>query len=111
MAEHTPTARARGTGAASHATERSDAGLTVAWCTQDRRRRQVVAGATRTQRSLQLNGQPQTFTVLAAGRRWAAVRHEGGETITIAGNEIDPGAVSLRPVGNPADELLADPRN
>jgi hypothetical protein len=38
-----------------------------------------------------------------------AVRHGGGQTITIAANEIDPDAISLRPVGNRADELLADP--
>jgi hypothetical protein len=91
------------------AIERSDAGLTVAWRTQDRRRRQLIASATRTECALPIDGRPQTFTLLTAGRRWVALRHATAHTITIAANEIDPGTISLRPVSNPRHELIADP--
>lgn len=92
-------------------TERSDAGLTVAWRTQDRRRRQMAAGANRTERPLAIDGRSQTFTLVTARRRWVAVRRGTAETITVAASEIDPGTISLRPVRNPGHELLADPRD
>jgi hypothetical protein len=88
---------------------RSQPAHTVWVNAQDRERHRIVAGARADARSLRIDGEPQLFTIIESDRRWAAVRRHHGElTITIAGREVHPDALSLKPIADPVGELLSE---
>lgn len=89
-------------------TDRSDAGLTIAWRASDRERRQRAAIATRDQAPIRVNGKPELFTILKTGQRWVAVRQRSAETITLSANDVDPTTINLTPLVSPIDGLLED---
>jgi hypothetical protein len=89
-------------------TNRSDAGLTIAWRASDRERRQRAAIATRDQAPIRVDGKPELFTILKSGQRWVAVRQRSAETLTLSANDVDPTTINLTPLVNPIDGLLED---
>jgi hypothetical protein len=87
---------------------RSEAGRTIAWHTVDRERRKLAARAQVRTRSLLVDGQQESFTVLEVGARSVAVHQLSGLTITVSAYRIDPGTLRLRPIERPVEELLGD---
>lgn len=74
------------------------------------RRRDVQGGVLAAERSLQLiniDGTPQPFLTLTAPvGRWVAVRHHEDLTITVAAHDLDPSALTIDPIADPAARLL-----
>ena len=73
---------------------------------QERARRQLAASATANERTIEVDGQPTTFTFIEAGSRWAAVARTGPLTITITATDIDPATVRLGSVQEPTKALI-----
>ena len=88
--------------------ERSEAGRAIAWNSVARERRKLVARALVGERSLLLDGRPESFAFLEVGERWVAVRQLAAWTITVSANEIKPESLSLKPVERPVEELLGN---
>jgi hypothetical protein len=65
--------------------------------------------AERGERLLRVDGRPEPFTFLRLGSRWVAVHRMQLVTITVSGNGVDPDSVRLRPLGDPAEQLLDAP--
>ena len=86
--------------------ERSEAGRAIAWHSVDRERRKLVARALGRERSLLLDGRPESFGFLEVGERWVAVHQFPAWTITVSANEIEPESLSLKPIEHPLEELL-----
>jgi hypothetical protein len=88
--------------------ERSEAGRAIAWHSVDRERRKLVARALAGERSLLLDGRPESFGFLEVGERWVAVRQFPAWTITVSANEIKPESLSLKPIERPVERLLGN---
>lgn len=86
-------------------TERSDAGLIIAWRTLDRERRRRAATAVRGEILVRVDGNLEPFVCVHSDEHWVAVRHRENQTLTIAARQIDPDSLDLRPVRDPVSEL------
>jgi hypothetical protein len=87
--------------------DRSNAAITLSFRAIDRRRRAVALAATRTEAQITIDGTSEPFlTLTTPSGRWVAVRHPGDLTITIAAHDLDPTALTLESVPNPATRLL-----
>jgi hypothetical protein len=89
-------------------TDRSDAGLIVAWRRHDRERRRRAATATRGEVRLRVNGGLESFCYLRSDDCWVAVHQRASQTLTIAAQHVDPASIDLRPLRDPIAELSWD---
>jgi hypothetical protein len=89
-------------------TDRSDAGLIVAWRHRDRERRQRAATATRGEVQLRVEGERESFCYLRSDDSWVAVHQRTSLTLTIAAQHVDPTSLDLRPLRDPIAELNWD---
>jgi hypothetical protein len=86
---------------------KSHAAITLWLAARQRRSRGQVLAARRTERAVTIDGTPQRFLTLTAPTgSWVAVRTHRDLMITIAGHELDPGALTIEPVAAPAARLL-----
>jgi hypothetical protein len=88
--------------------ERSEASRAIAWHSVDRERRKLVARALVGERSLLLDGQPESFGFLEVGERWVAVRQLSAWTITVSGHKIKPESLSLKPIERPLEKRVGN---
>ena len=86
-------------------TERSDAGMIIAWRVRDRKQRQLAATAAREQLEILIDGYPELFVSLRSDDCWVAVRRHNNQTITIAAQQVDPASLDLRPLKDPVADL------
>ncbi len=86
-------------------TERSDAGLIIAWRALDRERRRRAATAVRGEMLVRVDGNLEPFVCVQCDEHWVAVRHREHQTLTIAARQIDPDGLDLRPLREPVSEL------
>jgi hypothetical protein len=89
-------------------TDRSDAGLTIAWRQLDRQRRRLAATATRSDVLLRVDGDLEPFCCIRSDDDWVAVRHRTSQTLTIAAKQVDPASLDLRALRDPTSDLEAD---
>jgi hypothetical protein len=89
-------------------TDRSDAGLTIAWRQHDRERRRLAATATRGEVQLRVDGELEPFCYLRADDYWVAVHQRTSQTLTIAAQHVDPASLDLRPLRDPIADLSWD---
>lgn len=89
-------------------TDRSDAGLIIAWRQHDRDRRRLAATATRGEVQLRVNGAPEPFCYLRSDTYWVAVHQRTSQTLTIAAQHVDPASLDLRPLRDPIADLSWD---
>jgi hypothetical protein len=84
----------------------SNAALTLWLRARDRRRRAALLRAERTAQLITIDAAPTPALMLMTGRRWVAVARQRNLTIVIAGHEIDPGSLHLKPITDPLAQLL-----
>ena len=90
-----------------HASELSDAAITLWFSAVDRRRRAAVSRAARAETQITVDGSPATFlTLTSPDGRWVATRRHDDLMITIAGRDLNPATLSIEPISNPAARLL-----
>jgi hypothetical protein len=62
--------------------------------------------AVQSEHAITIDGQPITALMLtSSATRWVAVAVRGNLTIIVAGHDVDPKSLSLRPIGDPAEEF------
>jgi hypothetical protein len=86
-------------------TNRSDAGLTIAWRTHDRERRRLAASADPHEILIRVDGIAEPFTCVQSEEQWAAVRHRDSMGVTIVGRVTDPASLDLGQLRDPVSEL------
>ena len=86
-------------------TDRTDAGLIVAWRQRDRERRRLAATATRREVQLRVDGELEAFCYLRLDEYWVAVHQGTSQTLTIAAQHVDPASLDLRPLRDPVADL------
>jgi hypothetical protein len=84
----------------------SNAALTLWLRARDRGRRAVLLGAERTAQLITIDGAPEPALMLMIGGRWVAVARHRNLTIVVAGREIDPATLHLKPITDPLAQLL-----
>jgi hypothetical protein len=85
----------------------SDAATTLWFAARRRDRRGAAMGAIQTELMMTIDGTPQRFLRLSTPTgRWVAVRRHDDLIITIAARDIDPTALTLEPIADPAARLL-----
>lgn len=85
----------------------SDAATTLWFAARRRDRRAAAMGAIQTELMMTIDGTPQPFLRLSTPTgRWVAVRRHDDLIITIAARDIDPTALTLEPIADPAARLL-----
>lgn len=85
--------------------DRPEAAMAL-WHTERRRRQQQAAAeAEVAQGSIEIDGEPEVWTIARSGGLWAAVRRHGRVLITVASSRPDVGDVSLQEIPDPASEL------
>jgi uncharacterized protein DUF1963 len=82
---------------------RSAAARLVAFGARERALRREVALAVPVERELVIDGSPQTFTFLSAGKAWVGTRRHGPVDILVAASGLAPEDVELEPLADPAD--------
>jgi hypothetical protein len=83
----------------------SDAAFVLALRAHERARHQLARRATTTERVIDIDSDPTTFTFVEAGSRWAAVARAGPVTITMTATEIDPATIRLQAAQEPTKSL------
>ena len=73
---------------------------------REREPRKLAALAEVSERLIGIDGTPQTFRYIEAGRRWAAVRRTDRLTITITGHAVEVDQLKLALVDDPPRDLL-----
>jgi len=87
--------------------EASHAAVTLWLAARDRATRGKVLAAVRSEQPISIDGTPKPFvTLTAATGHWVAVRHHNDLVITIAASDLDPTAISVEPIPDPAARLL-----
>jgi hypothetical protein len=85
----------------------SDAATTLWFAARRRDRRAAAVGAVQSEQLITIDGTPQPFLRLTTPTaRWVAVRRHDDLTITIAAHDVDPTALTLEPIADPAARLL-----
>ncbi len=91
----------------AHSEGLSDAATTLWFSARRRDRRTAAVGAIQTEQVITIDGTPQPFLRLTTPTgRWVAVRRHDDLTITIAAHDVDPTALTLEPIADPAARLL-----
>ncbi len=86
---------------------KSHAAITLWLAAHHRRSRGHVLAAHVAEQLITIDGSPQPFLTLTASTgSWVAVRIHRDLIITIAGHDLDPGALTIEPVADPAARLL-----
>jgi hypothetical protein len=86
---------------------KSRAAITLSLAAHRRRSRGHVLAARRAERIISIDGTAQPFLTLTASTgSWVAVRTHQDLIITIAGHDLDPSALTIEPVADPAARLL-----
>jgi hypothetical protein len=87
--------------------DKSRAAITLGLAAHHRRNRGHVLAARRTERRISIDGTAQPFLTLTASTgSWVAVRTHQDLTITIAGHDLEPSALTIEPVADPAARIL-----
>jgi hypothetical protein len=86
--------------------EVSRAALTLWLRARDRSRRAVLLGAERPEQSIWIDDAPTPALMLVTSRRWVAVARRSDLTIVIAGHDVDPGSIHVKPITDPLGQLL-----
>ena len=84
----------------------SNAALTLWLRAWDRGHRAALLGAERTAQLIAIDGAPTPAVMLMTGGRWVAVARQRNLTIVVAGHEVDPASLHLRPITDPLAQLL-----
>ena len=85
----------------------SDAAITVWLRSRDRRRRATVQGASRSEQTVNVAGDPSNALMLKTpGNQWVAVARHSELTIIIAANDVDPATLRLEQIADPLAQLL-----
>jgi hypothetical protein len=87
-------------------TSGSDAAFVLALRGNERTRRRAASRAVVTARDIAVDDAPIAFASVNSESRWAAVSCIDSLIITITATDVDPGAVRLRSVPDPAKTLL-----
>jgi hypothetical protein len=87
-------------------TSGSDAAFVLALRGNERTRKRAASRAVVGTREIAVDDAPVAFVCVQSGSRWAAVAYIDSLIITVMGAEVDPGAVRLRSVPDPAKTLL-----
>lgn len=87
--------------------EASHAAVSLWLAARDRAVRAEVLTAVRSEQLISIDGTLAPFlTLTAATGHWVAVRRHKDLLITIASNDLDPAAITLEPIADPAARLL-----
>jgi hypothetical protein len=82
---------------------RSIAARLVAFAAAERAMRSQVARAEPVERSLVIDGRPETFAFLVVGNAWVATRRHGSVDILVAAAGLDQADVELEPLADPTN--------
>jgi hypothetical protein len=87
--------------------EASHAAVTLWRAARDRTARGKVLAALRSEQLISIDGTPAPFlTLTAASGHWVAVRRHRDLVITVAASDLDPTAITIEPIADPAARLL-----
>jgi hypothetical protein len=85
----------------------SRAAVTLWLAARDRNSRAKALAAARSEQLISIDGTRKPFlTLIAATGHWVAVRRHEDLVITIAGSGLDPTAITVEPLADPASRLL-----
>jgi hypothetical protein len=86
---------------------KSHAAITLWWAAHRRACRGLALAARSAERFITIDGTPHPFLILTASTgSWVAARTHQDLMVTIAGRGIDPSALTIEPVADPAARLL-----
>jgi hypothetical protein len=87
--------------------EASHAAITLWLAVRDRTVRGKVLAAVRSEQRISIDGTSAPFlTLTAATGHWVAVRRHSDLVITVAASDLDPAAIAIEPISDPAARLL-----